>query len=59
VNRDTVSLQSLNLQMERVRWRATLVGCQVVHQHLDGTLSLAQGTALGTTKMPAQGATAG
>jgi hypothetical protein len=27
-----------------VRWRATLAGCQVVvHQHLDGTLSLTHG----------------
>jgi len=45
VNRDnTVSFQSLSLQIERVRWRATLAGCQVtVHQHLDGTLSLTHG----------------
>jgi transposase len=63
VNRDnTVSFQNLSLQIERVRWRATLAGCQVVvHQHLDGTLSLthgphclgrytAQGTTLATTK---------
>jgi transposase len=69
VNRDnTVSFQNLSLQMERVRWRATLAGCQVVvHQHLDGTLSLthgphclgrytAQGTALAITKMPARAA---
>ena len=61
VNRDnTVSFQNLRLQIEPVRWRATLAGCQVVvHQHLDGTLSLshgphylgrytAQGEALGT-----------
>src|SRR6266571_3450706 len=67
VNRDnTVSFQNLSLQIERVRWRATLAGCQVVvHQHLDGTLSLthgphclgrytAQGTALTTTEMPAR-----
>jgi transposase len=42
VNRDnTVSFQNLSLQIERVRWRASLAGCQaVVHQHLDGTLSL-------------------
>jgi hypothetical protein len=42
VNRDnTVSFQNLSLQIERVRWRATLAGCQaMVHQHLDGTLSL-------------------
>ena len=45
VNRDnTVSFQSLSLQIERVRWRATLAGCQVtVHQHLDGTLSITHG----------------
>jgi transposase len=67
VNRDnTVSFQNLSLQIERVRWRATLAGCQVVvHQHLDETLSLthgphclgrytAQGEALETTKMPAR-----
>jgi hypothetical protein len=44
VNRDnTVSFQNLSLQIERVRWRATLAGCQVVvHQHLNGTLSLTQ-----------------
>src|SRR6266516_2646496 len=41
VNRDnTVSFQNLSLQIERVRWRATLAGCQVVvHQHLNGTFS--------------------
>ncbi len=67
VNRDnTVSFQNLSLQIERVRWRASLAGCQaVVHQHMDGTLSLthgphclgrytAQGTALATTEMPAR-----
>jgi transposase len=45
VNRDnTVSFQNLSLQIERVRWRTTLAGCQVVvHQHLDGTLSLSYG----------------
>jgi transposase len=66
VNRDnTVSFQNLSLQIERVRWRATLAGCQVVvHQHLDGTLSIthgphvlgrytAEGAAL-TTKTPAR-----
>jgi transposase len=66
VNRDnTVSFQNLSLQIEPVRWRASLAGCQaVVHQHLDGTLSLthgphclgrytAQGTAL-TTEIPAR-----
>ena len=67
VNRDnTVSFQNLSLQIEAVRWRATLAGCQVtVHQHLDGTLSLthgphllgrymAQGAAQSATKMPAR-----
>jgi transposase len=67
VNRDnTVSFQNLSLQIEAVRWRATLAGCQVtVHQHLDGTLSLTHGphllgrhtaerTAQSATKMPAQ-----
>ena len=67
VNRDnTVSFQNLSLQIERVLWRATLAGCQVVvHQHLDGTLSLthgphclgrytAQGRTLATTKPLAQ-----
>jgi transposase len=45
VNRDnTVSFQNMSLQIERVRWRATLAGCQVVvHQHLNGTLSLTHG----------------
>jgi transposase len=45
VNRDnTVSFQNLSLQIEAVRWRATLAGCQVMaHQHLDGTLSLTHG----------------
>ena len=45
VNRDnTVNFQNLSLQIERVRWRATLAGCQVVvHQHLNGTLSLTHG----------------
>jgi transposase len=45
VNRDnTVSFQNLQLQIERVQWRGTLAGCNVmVHQHLDGTISLAHG----------------
>ena len=45
VNRDnTVSFRNLTLQIERVRWRATLAGCQVVvHQHLNGTLTLTHG----------------
>jgi transposase len=67
VNRDnTVSFQNLSLQMERVGWRATLAGCQVmVHQHLDGTLSIthgphllgrytADGAAQTAAKMPGQ-----
>jgi len=63
---NTVSFQNLRLQIEAVRWRATLAGCQVmVHQHLDGTLSLthgphllgrytAEGAAQSATKMPAR-----
>jgi transposase len=45
VNRDnTVSFQNLSLQIQPVRWRATLAGCTVtVHQHLDGTISLRYG----------------
>jgi transposase len=45
VNRDnTVSFQHLRLQIEPVRWRATLAGCTVkVHQHLDGTLTITHG----------------
>src|SRR5262244_126229 len=45
VNRDnTVSIQNLSLQMERVRWRATLAGCSVlVHQHLDRTFTITYG----------------
>jgi transposase len=45
VNRDnTVSVQNLCLQIERVRWRATLAGCSViVHQHLDGTFTITYG----------------
>jgi len=45
VNRDnTVSFQNLNLQIERVSWKGTLAGCNVlVHQHLDGHLSLTYG----------------
>src|SRR5208337_4147894 len=45
VNRDnTVSFQNLSLQIERLRWRATLAGCNgTVHQHLDGTMSLTYG----------------
>ncbi len=67
VNRDnTVSFQNLRLQIEAVRWRATLAGCQVtVHQHLDGALSLthgphllgrytAEGAPQSATKMPAR-----
>jgi transposase len=45
VNRDnTVSFENLHLQIEPVRWRATLAGCTVtVQQHLDATLSLHYG----------------
>jgi len=45
VNRDnTVSFQHLRLQIEAVRWRATLAGCTVrVHQHLDGALTITHG----------------
>jgi hypothetical protein len=45
VNRDnTVSIQNLRLQIEAVRWRASLAGCSVtVHQPLDGTFSLTHG----------------
>src|SRR5881227_1520268 len=45
VNRDnTVSIQNLRLQIEPVRWRATLAGCSVtVHQHLDGTYTITHG----------------
>jgi hypothetical protein len=45
VNRDnTVSFQNLQLQIERVQWRGTLAGCNVmVHQHLDGTIGLTHG----------------
>lgn len=45
VNRDNmVRWQNLTLQIERVSWRGTLAGCNVmVHQHLDGTLSLSYG----------------
>jgi len=39
-----VSIQNLSLQIERVRWRATLAGCSVtVHQHLDGTFTITYG----------------
>jgi hypothetical protein len=45
VNRDnTVGIQNLHLQIERVPWRATLAGCTVtVHQHLDGTFTITHG----------------
>ena len=45
VNRDnTVSIQNLRLQIEPVRWRATLAGCTVkVHQHLAGTFTITYG----------------
>jgi transposase len=69
VNRDnTVAIQNLHLQIERVRWRATLAGCTVtVHQHLDGTFTIthgpqrlghfsAQGVSLEKEKCAARGA---
>lgn len=41
---NTVSIQNLRLQIEPVRWRATLAGCTViVHQHLDGTFTITYG----------------
>lgn len=45
VNKDnTVSFQNVVLQIEKVQWRGTLAGCTVmVHQHLDGTLSITFG----------------
>src|SRR5579859_2890773 len=45
VGRDnTVSFQNLTLQIDKVSWRGTLAGCTViVHQHLDGTLSMTHG----------------
>ena len=45
VNRDnTVSIQNLRLQIEPVRWRATLASCTVkVHQHLDGSFTVTYG----------------
>jgi transposase len=67
VNRDnTVSFQNLQLQIERVHWRGTLAGCNVmVHQHLDGTISLTHGphrlgrySAQGVALDPNQNATA-
>ena len=71
MNRDnTVNFQNLGLQIEPVRWRASLAGCTVmVDQHLDGTLSMthgphrlghysAQGVAIRPTKMAARRATA-
>jgi hypothetical protein len=44
-NRDnTVSFQNLTLQIERVKWRGTLAGCNVtLHQHFDQTLSITYG----------------
>ena len=45
VQRDnTVSFQDHQLQIERVKWKSSLAGCRVVvHQHLDGTLSITHG----------------
>ena len=62
VNRDnTVSFQNLTLQIEPVRWRGTLAGCNViVHQHLDGTLSLSYGphASVATTSVAVRSSTA-
>jgi transposase len=45
VGRDnTASFHNLTLQIDKVSWRGTLAGCTViVHQHLDGTLSMTHG----------------
>jgi hypothetical protein len=45
VNRDnTVEFEDRTLQIEPVRWRATLSGCTArVHQHLNGDLTLTHG----------------
>jgi hypothetical protein len=45
VNRDnTVTVQNLSLQIERVQWRGTLAGCNVtVHQHPEGSWSISYG----------------
>ena len=68
VNRDnTISFQNLNLQIEPMRWRATLAGSTVtVHQHLDGTLSMTYGphrlghyTAQGALQRPTKTAAPG
>ena len=41
---NTVRLAGRCLQLEAVRWRGRLAGCRVVvHQHLDGTLSVRYG----------------
>ena len=41
---NTVQFENLALQIERVAWRGTLAGCAItMHQHLDGSLSLAYG----------------
>jgi len=41
---NTVSVQNLTLQIDKVSWRGTLTGCKVIaHQHLDGTLSITHG----------------
>jgi transposase len=71
VNQDnTVAFENMRLQIEPVKWRGTLAGCQVkLHQHLDGHLSIRYGphqlgtyTAAGALmeasparKMPGQG----
>ena len=45
---NTVPLGNRWLQIERTDWRGTLAGCRViVHEHLDGTLTLRLRTACG------------
>jgi transposase len=48
VNRDnTISIDNRILQIDECAWRATLAGCRVlVHEHLDGTLSIGYGPQL-------------
>jgi transposase len=61
VNRDnTVTLDNRVLQIEKVRWRNTLAGASViVHQHLDGRVSIRYGPHLvaeyAAEQLPTQG----
>ncbi len=61
VNRDnTISLQSLVLQIEKVSRRGTLAGCNVkVQQHLDGALSITCGPQRLGHSSPGKGARLG